>query len=119
MLRCAPKSTTSTKKHKHKQGDKQWEEWKKIDSELINENFEQDMQDALLQSKLDYEAVKKSSTAKTSSKTLLVSSVNVNKKKKTKTMSLDQFLEGPEKNQQTDESKCGRLSSTKSNYKHV
>ncbi|XP_023025831.1 G kinase-anchoring protein 1 isoform X2 [Leptinotarsa decemlineata] len=77
--------STSKKKHKPKTEDKQWEDWKKKDKEFVEGNFEQDLQCAILQSKLDYEHQKKSSESVTTQDKL--------KKKKNKTMSLDEFLD--------------------------
>lgn len=84
-----PSNASSKKsKAKVKNEGKQWEEWQKKDTEYIDENFEQDLQSAILQSKLDYENRKKN----------VPQSIQGNdknsKKKKSKTMSLDQFLEG-------------------------
>lgn len=66
---------------------KQWEEWKQKDDEFVNGNFEQDLQSAILLSKLEYES--KKDTVKRSEKE---NEKKGDKKKKTKTMSLDQFL---------------------------
>lgn len=82
-------------KAKAKQDDKQWEEWKKKDEEYVDENFEQDLQCALVQSKLDFETQKNSVS-------VVITSQDKNKKKKSKTMSLDQFLE----NSKDEPNKC-------------
>ncbi|XP_018580071.1 G kinase-anchoring protein 1-like isoform X2 [Anoplophora glabripennis] len=88
-----PQSSTnaSSKKSrtKGKKEDKQWEEWKRKDDEFVNDNFEQDLQCAILQSKLDFENQKKNASVSV----ILTTQDNKMKKKKTKTMSLDQFLE--------------------------
>ncbi|XP_028132071.1 G kinase-anchoring protein 1 isoform X2 [Diabrotica virgifera virgifera] len=76
-------------KSKAKHDSKQWEEWQKKDDEYINENFEQDLQSAIMQSRLDYENHKKNYAPDITSK----GQEKPSKKKKTKTMSLDQFLE--------------------------
>lgn len=84
-----PKSAIN-KKAKQKQreeNDKDWEEWQKKDAKFVNEEFEQQMQSAILQSKLDFEQQKKSGVIKTEPEP------SHGKKKKGKTMSLDQFLE--------------------------
>lgn len=54
---------------------------------MVNDHFEQDLESAIIQSKLDYENQKKSNNNGV---------VVVNKKKKSKTMCLSEFLEGPE-----------------------
>lgn len=77
---------TKKSKAKAKQDDKQWEEWKKKDEEYVDENFEQDLQCALFQSKLDFETQKNSVS-------VVITTQDKNKKRKSKTMSLDQFLE--------------------------
>nr|CAH7722383.1 unnamed protein product [Callosobruchus chinensis] len=80
----------ASKKSKSKsksENTKQWEEWKKKDDEYVTENFEQDLQCALLQSKLDFETQKKNSVS------VIMTTQDKHKKKKTKTMSLDQFLD--------------------------
>lgn len=74
-------------KAKAKHEDKQWEDWKKKDEEYVDENFEQDLQCALFQSKLDFETKKNSVS-------VVITTQDKNKKKKLKTMSLDQFLDG-------------------------
>ncbi|KAJ8918082.1 hypothetical protein NQ315_011539 [Exocentrus adspersus] len=76
-------------KAKGKKEDKQWEEWKKKDDEYVNDNFEQDLQCAILQSTLDFQNQKKNASVSV----VVTTQDNKTKKKKTKTMSLDQFLE--------------------------
>ncbi|XP_057657914.1 G kinase-anchoring protein 1-like isoform X2 [Diorhabda carinulata] len=84
-----PSNSSSKKsKAKVKNEGKQWEEWKKKDTEYIDENFEQDLQSAILQSKLDYENRKKNEPPDTQGND------KNSKKKKPKTMTLDQFLDG-------------------------
>lgn len=80
------KTATKRNKAKAKHEDRQWEDWKKKDEEYVDENFEQDMQCALIQSKLDFETQKNSVS-------VVITTQDKNKKKKSKTMSLDQFLE--------------------------
>lgn len=66
----------------------QWEQWKVKDSEFVEGNYEQDLQNALLLSKLDYEekkVVNKQNKKETEEKK------DNGKKKKSKAMSLDQF----------------------------
>lgn len=84
-------SSSTNKKSKKKQqpNAKQWEEWKEKDNELVNGNFEEDLQNAILLSKLDYEEKKEmykqlEKDAKKENQT--------GKKKKNKAMSLNQFL---------------------------
>lgn len=62
----------------------------------MDENFEQDLQCALFQSKLDFETQKNSVS-------VVITTQDKNKKKKSKTMSLDQFLENSK--QDTNKSK--------------
>ncbi|CAH0553838.1 unnamed protein product [Brassicogethes aeneus] len=81
------KTTQSKKKNKTKD-TKQWEEWKQKDNEIVNDHYEQDLQHAILQSKLAFEKEKKHPA-------VLQISDQPQKKKKNKTMSLDQFLEKP------------------------
>ncbi|KFM56985.1 G kinase-anchoring protein 1, partial [Stegodyphus mimosarum] len=50
------KSSNSSKPNNSNQ--KQWEEWKMKDSEFVSEAYEQDLQEALLLSKIDYEEKK-------------------------------------------------------------
>lgn len=97
-----PKPATGAKKPKHKQReehDKDWEEWQKKDTKFVNEEFEQQMQSAILQSKLDYEQQKKFGVIKTEPEP------SQGKKKKGKTMSLDQFLETNKESEQKEEPK--------------
>ncbi|XP_049821230.1 G kinase-anchoring protein 1 isoform X2 [Aethina tumida] len=75
------------KKSKAKQEDKQWEEWKKKDDELVNDHYQQDLQCAILQSKLEFEQKKRNPPV------VQITEVSTLKKKKSKTMSLDEFLE--------------------------
>lgn len=75
------------KKSKAKQEDKQWEEWKKKDDELVNDHYQQDLQCAILQSKLEFEQKKRNPPV------VQITEVSSLKKKKSKTMSLDEFLE--------------------------
>ncbi|KAG5865169.1 hypothetical protein JTB14_004817 [Gonioctena quinquepunctata] len=77
---------SSKKKNKGKLEEKQWEDWKKKDGEYVDENFEQDLQSAILQSKLDFEHRKKNSVSVNDIQDKL-------KRKKNKTMSLDEFLD--------------------------
>lgn len=69
----------------------QWDEWKLRDDEIVNGNYEQDLQDAILLSKLDYEHNKELYKN--------VKEINGNtnqqppsKKKKNKAMSINEFL---------------------------
>ncbi|XP_076338105.1 G kinase-anchoring protein 1-like isoform X2 [Tachypleus tridentatus] len=79
--------------------DTQWEEWKKKDDEFVCDVYEQDLQEALLQSKLEFEEKKKfygaiqkqAEVEKNSSHELKKKKKNNQKKDKTSTMTLDQF----------------------------
>ncbi|GIX72810.1 g kinase-anchoring protein 1-A [Caerostris darwini] len=75
---------------------KQWEEWKAKDSEFVSETYEQDLQEALLLSKIDYEEKKDIYDA--FQKEAEQNKLGINKKKKKNcqkkdkgTMSLDEF----------------------------
>lgn len=96
-----PKTATTVKKPKHKQKgefEKNWEEWQKKDDEFVNDVFEEQMQNAIMQSKLEFEQQKK--TVKSESEQ------NQGKKKKGKTMSWDQFVDNKEANiKEQDKSK--------------
>lgn len=85
-------SGSANKKSKKKQqpNAKQWEEWKQKDDQLVNGNFEEDLQNAILLSKLDYEEKKDlyQQTEKDAKK-----DNQAGKKKKNKAMSLNEFLE--------------------------
>ncbi|XP_066254251.1 G kinase-anchoring protein 1-like isoform X2 [Euwallacea similis] len=83
------KSKTAVKRAKKvKEGqEKEWEEWQKKDAKFVNEAFEEQMQNAILQSKLEFERQKKNLLIKTD-----VESTQ-GKKKKGRTMGLDEFLE--------------------------
>lgn len=63
----------------------QWEEWKVKDDQLVNGHYENDLESALLLSKLDFEKQSKEVPKAENKK-------NDSKKKKNKVMSLDQFL---------------------------
>ncbi|GBM09365.1 G kinase-anchoring protein 1 [Araneus ventricosus] len=53
------KNKSSSQNSKSNQvSQKQWEEWKAKDSEFVSETYEQDLQEALLLSKIDYEEKK-------------------------------------------------------------
>uniref|UniRef100_A0A6P7G6A0 G kinase-anchoring protein 1-like n=1 Tax=Diabrotica virgifera virgifera TaxID=50390 RepID=A0A6P7G6A0_DIAVI len=89
VMELSSNGASKKSKSKAKHDSKQWEEWQKKDDEYINENFEQDLQSAIMQSRLDYENHKKNYAPDITSK----GQEKPSKKKKTKTMSLDQFLE--------------------------
>uniref|UniRef100_A0A1Y1MGI7 G kinase-anchoring protein 1 n=1 Tax=Photinus pyralis TaxID=7054 RepID=A0A1Y1MGI7_PHOPY len=82
----------SSKTKSKKNGNSfQWDEWKIKDDQIVNGNYEQDLQDAILLSKLDYEHNKEMYKN--------VKEINgnatqqpPNKKKKNKTMSINEFL---------------------------
>ncbi|CAG9791077.1 unnamed protein product [Diatraea saccharalis] len=90
----------ATKKKKPKQNagsSNQWELWKQKDAELVDGNFESELQQAILLSKLDYEEKKDvykqmKKEADIEKKVMEQNSRASNKKQKKKTiMSLDQF----------------------------
>lgn len=86
------KQVVQTSKAKSKKnGSFQWDEWKIKDDQIVNGNYEQDLQDAILLSKLDYEHNKEMH------KNVKEMNGNAtqqppNKKKKNKTMSINEFL---------------------------
>ncbi|XP_059479731.1 G kinase-anchoring protein 1-like [Neocloeon triangulifer] len=47
------------KQAKQTANSSQWEDWKKKDQEFVSESYEQDLQEAVLQSKLEFEEVRK------------------------------------------------------------
>lgn len=76
--------------------EKQWEEWKKKDSEFVSETYEQDLQQALLLSRIDYEekkdvyeAIQKESENKQTNQQK--KKKKGSQKKEKGTMSLDEF----------------------------
>ena len=76
-----------------------WNEWKQRDQEFVQTDFEAQLQEAIMASKVDFEANKKdvsklpeNSVNKPSSKKKGGNSKN----KGTTTMSLDQFKQGPQ-----------------------
>ncbi|XP_065158782.1 LOW QUALITY PROTEIN: G kinase-anchoring protein 1-like [Atheta coriaria] len=69
---------------------KQWEEWKQKDEKLVNGNFEQDLENALMMSKIHYEENKDSILKSRSTK----GKKPEKKKNSKKTVSLDEFLAG-------------------------
>ncbi|KAF7268823.1 hypothetical protein GWI33_018169 [Rhynchophorus ferrugineus] len=84
--KAAPKQSQKKKKQLQKgESSKDWEEWQKKDAEFINDVFEQQMQNAILQSKLEFEQQKKISSKE--------SPQSQGKKKKPKTMTWNQFVE--------------------------
>lgn len=97
---------TSSKRKKHSSSE-QWEEWKLKDNEIVNGTYEQDLQNAIMLSKLDYEHNKDlyKKNQETNGK-----SSNQNKKKKNKVMSINEFLNSGSKKQNS--------SSEKSNMKN-
>ncbi|XP_013169853.1 PREDICTED: G kinase-anchoring protein 1-like [Papilio xuthus] len=92
------KSQNANKKKKQKANGatpEQWEQWKEKDVELVDGNFETELQQAILLSKLDYEEKKDvykqlKKDAQMEKKTESIR-VNNKKMKKKNVMSLDQF----------------------------
>lgn len=89
-----PKSSSNNSKG-NKVSQKQWEEWKAKDSEFVSETYEQDLQEALLLSKIDYEEKKDVYDAlqkETEQSKLGTKKRKKNNQKKDKgTMSLEEF----------------------------
>lgn len=81
------------KEKKKKEANEQWEQWKQKDSEFVDGNFEQDLHTAILQSKLDYEEKKDlyKLHKKEAEQEKKASEIPNGKKKKNKAMSLEQF----------------------------
>lgn len=101
----------SKKKKKQLQGGDQWEQWKQKDNQLVDGNFEDDLQQAILLSKLDYEEKKdlygqlKKQADFEKKQVELVPKPGNKKQKKSKSMSLGQFNElvaGPEDQKKDD-----------------
>ncbi|CAG4935195.1 unnamed protein product [Colias eurytheme] len=93
----AAKSQNATKKRKSKPNPataEQWETWKQKDEELVDGNFESELEQAILLSKLDYEEKKdvyKHLKKEADSEKKEQSRSNNKKNKKKNVMSLDQF----------------------------
>ncbi|XP_041980750.1 G kinase-anchoring protein 1-like isoform X2 [Aricia agestis] len=92
------KSQAAPKKRKQKPAEptkEQWEEWKQKDEEIVDGNFESELQEAILLSKLDYEEKKDVYNAlkkEAESEKKVESTRKENKKNKKKNvMSLEQF----------------------------
>lgn len=74
--------------------DDQWDAWLKKDAELVHESYEQQLYQAILMSKLDYEekkAIDKDVSGSGSKKDETANKKQGKKTKKTTTMSLDEF----------------------------
>ncbi|KAF2885498.1 hypothetical protein ILUMI_20648 [Ignelater luminosus] len=84
-------ATTANKKDKKKHNTQQWEQWKEKDDEIINGNYEADLQSAILLSTLDYEH-NKELYRQYQEEHQKEKAQAQNKKKKNKAMSLEQFL---------------------------
>ncbi|KAI5643861.1 G kinase-anchoring protein 1-like isoform X2 [Phthorimaea operculella] len=95
----ATKTQNAPKKKKNKQpaaNSEQWEQWKQKDEQLVDGHYEDELQQAILLSKLDYEekkdvykAMKKE--AEQEKKQSDLAAKNNKKQKKKNVMSLDQF----------------------------
>ncbi|KAG8224900.1 hypothetical protein J437_LFUL004641 [Ladona fulva] len=73
-----------------KKANDQWEQWKQKDNEFVDESYEQDLQQAILLSKLDYEE-KKPIYDKNKKEDEEKKGQKKKEKKKTQPMSLEQF----------------------------
>ncbi|KAF5271828.1 hypothetical protein FQR65_LT05059 [Abscondita terminalis] len=82
---------TTTSKRKKNTNSEQWEEWKIKDSEIVNGTYEQDLQNAIMLSKLDYEH-NKEVYKKNQATNGKAPNLTQNKKKKSKVMSINEFL---------------------------
>ncbi|XP_047996159.1 G kinase-anchoring protein 1-like [Leguminivora glycinivorella] len=95
----APAKTQVAKKKKPKQAaqsSNQWELWKQKDEQLVDGNFEDELQQAILLSKLDYEEKKDvyqqiKKEAEITKKKEEAARTTTKKQKKKNVMSLDQF----------------------------
>ncbi|KAI8434226.1 hypothetical protein MSG28_012331 [Choristoneura fumiferana] len=95
----ATKTQSQPKKKKPKQNaasTNQWELWKQKDEELVDGNFEDELQQAILLSKLDYEEKKDvykqlKKEAEVEKKMEATARTSTKKQKKKNVMSLDQF----------------------------
>ncbi|KAJ2949396.1 hypothetical protein O0L34_g15310 [Tuta absoluta] len=97
----ATKSQNVPKKKKNKQpaaNSEQWEQWKQKDEQLVDGNYEDELQQAILLSKLDYEekkdvykAMKKEAEQEKKQSDRDQAGRNGKKQKKKNVMSLDQF----------------------------
>lgn len=84
------KQTTSKKDKKKTTLDKQWEEWKQIDNALVDDQYEGELHEAIMLSKIEYEkAIKNNSSNSTDSNE---NKKTGNKKKKNKSIPLNEFL---------------------------
>lgn len=94
-----PVKTQVPKKKKPKQAaqtSNQWEQWKQKDEQLVDGNFEEELQQAILLSKLDYEEKKDvyqqiKKEAENTKKKEEAARTSIKKQKKKNVMSLDQF----------------------------
>ncbi|GLV31175.1 hypothetical protein CBL_12250 [Carabus blaptoides fortunei] len=88
-----PAKPQQKKEKKKKEANEQWEQWKQKDSEFVDGNFEQDLHTAILQSKLDYEEKKDlyKLHKKEAEQEKRAIEIPNGKKKKNKAMSLEQF----------------------------
>ncbi|XP_063627066.1 G kinase-anchoring protein 1-like [Cydia splendana] len=94
-----PAKTQVAKKKKPKQAaqtSNQWEQWKQKDEQLVDGNFEEELQQAILLSKLDFEEKKDvyqqiKKEAENTKKKEEAARTSTKKQKKKNVMSLDQF----------------------------
>ena len=96
-----PKKSTSASKKKPTAAEVpgNWTEWKQRDQEFVQADYEVQLQEALMASKVDFET-KKKDVSKVPDNTVNISSNKKkggnSKNKGTTTMSLDQFKQGPQ-----------------------
>lgn len=75
----------------------EWNEWKQRDQQFVEGCFEAQLKEALIASKIDFEAQKGTSkTEKPLEKEVPKKMKSGNNKKGSTTMSLDQFKQGPQ-----------------------
>ncbi|XP_026465729.1 G kinase-anchoring protein 1-like isoform X2 [Ctenocephalides felis] len=90
------KTNQQNKKKKNDKSTEQWEQWKQKDNELVDECYEDDLQQALLLSKLEFEEKKHLNKQKKCNEVIgksdnIDGKENKKQKNKSKVMSLDQF----------------------------
>jgi len=102
------KSKSKSEGNKKKSQEQQWEQWKQKDAELVDGTYAEDLQQAMLLSKLDYEENKEhyeqlKKTAEEDKKAAAVAGgKKVKKSNKAQPMSLSQFNQIGENDNQAD-----------------
>ncbi|XP_071964688.1 G kinase-anchoring protein 1-like [Antedon mediterranea] len=89
-------TTQNYSDHSDKSNPKQWDSWKKHDENLTEDQFSKDLQEALLQSQLEFEQQRKFLEEVKDVEDSLESQVNKKVKKKPQAMTLKEFQKPPE-----------------------